>query len=232
MPAAAFGCRLCGAASIQTPMFRWPMTAGACAANLDLPTMTGCWSSVAAAWSKPGRLGSAQAIRPERGSLPGAATRALSGVGIDRAEGKPGGALISTGRVPSVKPYFAASDAGLNPMTLGAGSNVKLFEYLAARLPVISTAFGARGTELQPERDYIAFELGDLKDAIAKFVTRGNRGLLARVRGSCPDPAPPVHRHRRSGYRRDQVRSGLSIALVQDFRPRRTPCATPQHAVI
>jgi hypothetical protein len=37
---------------------------------------------------------------------------------------------------------------GLNPMFSGSGSNLKLPEYFAARLPVISTSFGARGFDV------------------------------------------------------------------------------------
>ncbi len=84
------------------------------------------------------------------------------------------GAMMVTGRVPQVQPYLAASDAGLNPVTSGAGSNVKLFEYLAARLPVISTPFGARGTPLQPDLDYIPFEPAELKSALVRFVSTGD----------------------------------------------------------
>jgi len=119
------------------------------------------------------------------------------------------GALIATGRVPAVKPYFAASDAGLNPVTLGAGSNVKIFEYLASRLPVISTAFGARGTELLPDRDYIPFEQGELKGAISKLVS--NR---ARWRPFAEDV---VARHRRSIDIGQAVAD--AIAAARDFPP-------------
>lgn len=42
-------------------------------------------------------------------------------------------------------PVLWAADVGLNPMTTGAGSNIKLPTYLAAGLPVVSTPFGARG---------------------------------------------------------------------------------------
>jgi glycosyltransferase involved in cell wall biosynthesis len=80
------------------------------------------------------------------------------------------GALIVTGPVPEVIPYFAAADAGLNPITRGSGSNVKLFEYLVARLPVISTQFGVRGTELKPEIDYLPFASGELKGALQQFI--------------------------------------------------------------
>ena len=80
------------------------------------------------------------------------------------------GALIVTGPVPEVLPYFAASDAGINLVTRGSGSNVKLFEYLAARLPVISTTFGVRGTELTAPADYLACSRSDLKEAIQRFI--------------------------------------------------------------
>ena len=40
---------------------------------------------------------------------------------------------------------FAAADIGLNPMEHGSGTNIKLLEYAAAGLVVVSTRFGARG---------------------------------------------------------------------------------------
>jgi glycosyltransferase involved in cell wall biosynthesis len=80
------------------------------------------------------------------------------------------GALIVTGPVPEVIPFFAAGDAGFNPITRGSGSNVKLFEYLAARLPVISTLFGVRGTELKPDVDFLPFTWADLKPALKRFL--------------------------------------------------------------
>ena len=80
------------------------------------------------------------------------------------------GALIVTGPVPEVVPYFAASDAGLNMVTRGSGSNVKLFEYLAARLPVISTVFGVRGTELRANDDYLPCSRDDLRAVIERFI--------------------------------------------------------------
>lgn len=80
------------------------------------------------------------------------------------------GALIVTGPVPDVIPYFSAADAGLNPITRGSGSNVKLFEYLVARLPVLSTPFGVRGTELKPDIDYLPFAMAELKQALQRFL--------------------------------------------------------------
>jgi glycosyltransferase involved in cell wall biosynthesis len=90
------------------------------------------------------------------------------------------GALIVTGPVPEVLPYFAAGDAGLNLVTRGSGSNVKLFEYLAARLPVISTVFGVRGTQLQAAEDYLPCSRDDLRQVIQQFI--GNDRAFWRTR--------------------------------------------------
>ncbi len=42
---------------------------------------------------------------------------------------------------------LAAADIAVNPVESGSGSNVKMFEYLAAGLPVVTTPAGARGIE-------------------------------------------------------------------------------------
>ncbi|MGB4672517.1 MAG: glycosyltransferase [Azovibrio sp.] len=48
------------------------------------------------------------------------------------------------------------SHLALNPMTSGSGANVKVLEYFAHALPVLSTPFGMRGIEAEPGRDYLA----------------------------------------------------------------------------
>lgn len=85
------------------------------------------------------------------------------------------GPVIATGRVPEVLPYFSAADAGLNPITSGAGANVKLFEYMAARLPVLSSAFGVRGTDLRPGIDYVAIVDDNFGGAIDELLAGGSR---------------------------------------------------------
>lgn len=42
-------------------------------------------------------------------------------------------------------PLLAGADVALNPMRSGGGSNLKLFDYLAAGTPIVSTPIGARG---------------------------------------------------------------------------------------
>lgn len=43
---------------------------------------------------------------------------------------------------------LATADVALNPMRTGSGTNLKLIEYLTAGVPVLSTPFGARGTDV------------------------------------------------------------------------------------
>lgn len=41
--------------------------------------------------------------------------------------------------------YLAASDFAINPMSSGSGTNIKMFDFMAAGLPVVTTSLGARG---------------------------------------------------------------------------------------
>lgn len=56
--------------------------------------------------------------------------------------------LKIVGKVLSMRPYFWASDFGINPIISGSGTNVKMIEFIAAKLPILTTPFGARGLNL------------------------------------------------------------------------------------
>jgi glycosyltransferase involved in cell wall biosynthesis len=59
--------------------------------------------------------------------------------------------LLARPEAADVSGVLHASDAGLNPVTSGGGSNVKLPAYLAAGLAVVTTPFGLRGySSLRP----------------------------------------------------------------------------------
>jgi glycosyltransferase involved in cell wall biosynthesis len=57
------------------------------------------------------------------------------------------GRVLALGHVDRLPPLLAAADVAVNPMDSGSGSNVKLAEYLAAGLPVVTTPVGLRGYE-------------------------------------------------------------------------------------
>lgn len=55
--------------------------------------------------------------------------------------------------------YLSASDLALNPMTTGSGTNLKMLDYAAAGLLIVSTPFGGRGGILQAGCDYVSVEI-------------------------------------------------------------------------
>ena len=73
------------------------------------------------------------------------------------------------GYVEDLKPLYAAADIGLNPVTYGSGTSVKVIEYLAAGLRVVSTAAGMRGYEQLRERIHKT----ELADFAAVITTLG-----------------------------------------------------------
>lgn len=85
------------------------------------------------------------------------------------------------GPVEEIIEYFKLSDFGLNNISSGSGTNVKMFEYIASNLPILSTSFGARGLDLNPDEDYFLINL-NLKDAIIKATqtTKEERVKMAR----------------------------------------------------
>ncbi|WP_067869456.1 glycosyltransferase family 4 protein [Neptuniibacter marinus] len=69
------------------------------------------------------------------------------------------------GRVDSVYKYLLSADLAINPVASGSGANVKVAEYIAAKLPVISTEFGVRGFELDSDNCFI-FDFSNLKECL------------------------------------------------------------------
>ncbi len=68
------------------------------------------------------------------------------------------------GFVADLRPLFAAADVAVNPVAFGSGSNVKLAEYLAAGLPVLTTPFGLRGF---PQADHPALRVVERDDFVS-----------------------------------------------------------------
>lgn len=66
---------------------------------------------------------------------------------------------------------LSMATVALNPMTSGSGTNLKMLDYFAAGLPVVSTAFGARGLGCQPARELLIAEIEDFADAISQLLS-------------------------------------------------------------
>lgn len=81
------------------------------------------------------------------------ADRRLTGL----ASGAEGVTIV--GEVDDVRPYFQHADVLVVPLETGGGTRLKILEALASGCPVVSTAKGAEGLELETERHLLVAEL-------------------------------------------------------------------------
>jgi glycosyltransferase involved in cell wall biosynthesis len=143
-----------------------------------------------------------------------------------RAEG-----FSATGKVDVVEPYFAAADCALNPMWSGAGTNVKMCEFIAARLPILTTRFGARGFLLEDGDTAFLFERDGLGPALLA-VCRLLDEDPARLRRMADD----AYARNRAAIDMDECVAALAAAMrdarVRSRGPERAallrPCPSPE----
>jgi len=58
-----------------------------------------------------------------------------------------------TGTVADIRPYLWSSAVSIVPLRIGGGTRLKIYEAMAARIPVVSTTIGAEGLSVNPPRD-------------------------------------------------------------------------------
>lgn len=75
--------------------------------------------------------------------------------------------LKAIGMVERIDPYFAAADLGFNGVFRGSGTNLKMAEFMAAGLPILTTSSGMRGYDLVDGEDCITFTSTSLADVLA-----------------------------------------------------------------
>jgi len=69
-----------------------------------------------------------------------------------------------------LKSYLSCSDFAINPMFSGSGTNIKMFDFMAAGLPIISTPTGARGIDEGPLTSFIVCEKEEFASCINKLL--------------------------------------------------------------
>ena len=87
--------------------------------------------------------------------------------------------------------WLAAADLAVNPMFSGSGTNIKMFEFMAWSIPVVTTHIGARGIELggeealviaQPDVSSFVHAINSLGDTLRRKAI-GGAGRLCVERG-------------------------------------------------
>ena len=53
-----------------------------------------------------------------------------------------------TGTVPDIRPYLWGSAVSIVPLRIGGGTRLKIYEAMAAKIPVVSTTIGAEGLDV------------------------------------------------------------------------------------
>jgi sugar transferase (PEP-CTERM/EpsH1 system associated) len=54
-----------------------------------------------------------------------------------------------TGTVPDIRPHVWSSKVSIVPLRIGGGTRLKIYESMAARVPVVSTSIGAEGLDVR-----------------------------------------------------------------------------------
>lgn len=102
--------------------------------------------------------------------LPGVVFLIVGGAGADftGTANLPQNAIL-TGQIPEEQKRLAlaAADLALNTMFSGSGTNIKMLEYMAAALPIISTPIGARGLRASTPQPFLTVQPADVAEAIS-----------------------------------------------------------------
>lgn len=92
--------------------------------------------------------------------------------------------VIFTGSVPDVAPYLLDADIAVVPLRMGGGTRMKVLDYFAAGLPVVSSAKGVEGLGLvngtqaiiEDDPEAFAAAVADLLGAPARRAALGEAG--------------------------------------------------------
>jgi glycosyltransferase involved in cell wall biosynthesis len=85
--------------------------------------------------------------------------------------------VITTGLVEDLPAHLAAADLAVAPMRSGSGTNLKILEYLATGLPVVTTPVGAEGFPLVDDEHARIVTERSVGEAVVNLLNEG--GILA-----------------------------------------------------
>lgn len=88
-----------------------------------------------------------------------------------------------TGTVPDIRPYLWGASVSIVPLRIGGGTRLKIYEAMAAQVPVVSTTIGAEGLTIDPPNN---IRLADSAETFAADCLRlldspGEREAIARA---------------------------------------------------
>ncbi len=105
--------------------------------------------------------------------------------------------------------WLAATDMAVNPMFSGSGTNIKMLDYMAAGLPVITTPIGARGISTSAPAFVVAEAGSPLVEAIRQYAE--NEALRAELGRTAREQAERY-------YSWERISAQLGIVLENHWR--------------
>ncbi len=124
--------------------------------------------------------------------------------------------IIVTGTVPDVRPYLWGSSVSIVPLRIGGGTRLKIYESMAAGVPVVSTTVGAEGLDIDPPRNILVADDPE-RFAAACLCLLGDAGERARMAAEAREMV-------RARYSWEQVsRCFDAILATAPALPRLTP---------
>jgi glycosyltransferase involved in cell wall biosynthesis len=95
--------------------------------------------------------------------------------------------VLVTGEVADVRPYIAGSRCLVVPLRSRGGTRLKILEAIAMARPVVSTALGAEGVTITPDRDIlIADDAERFVSHVLDLLGLAESALLLGQAGRCP----------------------------------------------
>jgi hypothetical protein len=91
--------------------------------------------------------------------------------------------VVHVGEVADVAVYLQAADVALCPLLAGSGTSIKVIEYLAAGLPLVSTAVGVRGLEVRPGIDAEVCSVEEMPSRVAALAAAPSRRIALALAG-------------------------------------------------
>ena len=104
--------------------------------------------------------------------------------------------------------YLEAADVAVNPMFVGSGTNIKMLDFMAAALPIVTTPVGARGLQASGEPPFLVASREEFADGVRRALddrslatslgAAGRRTAVERYSWERLSPALGrlLHRHR------------------------------------
>lgn len=95
--------------------------------------------------------------------------------------------ILYTGYIDDASPYFMIADIAINPMLPSSahagGTNLKMLEYLASGLPVITTEIGARGLLVKNDEHVLISTVEDFPQKVEELISDTKKRIRMKRKG-------------------------------------------------